>query len=64
VDDLYLLVLALQRMVSRAGQDVLEDHWTGNPGALSSLNLGAALAAAAFFLPPSIRRRVRRALRG
>jgi len=64
VDDLYLLVLALQRMVSRAGQDVLEDHWTGNPGALSGLNLGATLAAAAFFLPPSIRKRVRRALRG
>ena len=64
VDDLYLLVLALQRMVSRAGQDVLEDHWTGSPGSLSSLNLGATLAAAAFFLPPSIRKRVRRALRG
>ena len=64
VDDLYLLVLALQRMVSRAGQDVLEDHWTGHPGSLSSLNLGATLAAAAFFLPPSIRKRVRRALRG
>ena len=64
VDDLYLLVLALQRMVSRAGQDVLEDHWTGSPGSLSGLNLGATLAAAAFFLPPSIRKRVRRALRG
>ncbi len=64
VDDLYLLVLALQRMVSRAGRAVLRDHWTGDPGALSSLNLSATLAAAAFFLPPSIRRRVKRALRG
>ena len=64
VDDLYLLVLALQRMVSRAGRPVLRDHWTGNPASLSSINLAATLAAAAFFLPPSIRRRVRRALRG
>ncbi len=64
VDDLYLLILALQRMVSRAGRAVLRDHWTGDPGALSSLNLSATLAAAAFFLPPSIRRRVKKALRG
>jgi uncharacterized membrane protein YkvA (DUF1232 family) len=64
VDDLYLLVLALQRMVSRAGRRVLADHWTGDPGALSTLNLSATLAAAAFFLPPSIRRKVKRALRG
>jgi len=64
VDDLYLLILALQRMVSRAGRGVLADHWTGDPGALSTLNLSATLAAAAFFLPPSLRRRVRRALRG
>lgn len=64
VDDLYVLVLALQRMVSRAGRPVLRDHWTGKPDSLSSINLAATLAAAAFFLPPSIRRRVRKALRG
>ena len=64
IDDLYLIVLALQRMVSRAGRPVLRDHWTGSPDALSNINLAATVAAAAFFLPPSIRRRVRRALRG
>jgi uncharacterized membrane protein YkvA (DUF1232 family) len=64
VDDLYLLLLALQRMVSRAGRHVLRDHWTGDPASLGGLNLAATLAAAAFFLPPSLRRRVRRALRG
>ncbi len=64
VDDLYLVILAMQRMVSRAGRSVLRDHWTGSPDALSSINLAATLAAAAFFLPPSIRRRVRKALRG
>ncbi len=64
VDDLYLVILAMQRMVSRAGRSVLRDHWTGSPDALRSINLAATLAAAAFFLPPSIRRRVRKALRG
>ena len=64
VDDIYLLVLALQRMVSRAGRSVLRDHWTGDPESLGTINLSATLAAAAFFLPPSIRRRVKRALRG
>ena len=64
VDDLYLLVIALQRMVSRAGSAVLRDHWTGDPDSIGAINLSATLAAAAFFLPPSIRRRVQRALRG
>lgn len=64
VDDLYILMLALQRLVSRAGRPVLRDHWTGNPASISSINLAATLAAAAFFLPPSIRRRVRKSLRG
>jgi uncharacterized membrane protein YkvA (DUF1232 family) len=64
VDDLYLLILACQRMLSRAGRAVLADHWTGHPDSLLSLNLSATLAAAAFFLPPSIRNRVRKALRG
>ncbi len=64
VDDLYLVILAMQRMVTKAGRAVVADHWTGNPAAISSLNLSATLAAAAFFLPPSIRRRVKKALRG
>ena len=59
IDDLYLLVLALQRLVSNAGNRVLLDHWTGNPADLATLNLRHALAAAAFFLPKRIRRRLR-----
>src|SRR3954470_14158560 len=31
VDDVYILVLALQRMVSNAGRVVLLDHWAGDP---------------------------------
>ena len=59
VDDLYLLVLALQRLIGHAGRRVLLDHWTGEPSDLADLNLRQALAAAAFFLPKRIRRRLR-----
>lgn len=59
VDDLYVLVLSLQRLVSNAGRAVLLSHWTGEPSDLAELNLKGALAAAAFFLPRRIRRRLR-----
>jgi hypothetical protein len=38
---------------------VLLDHWTGDPRDLADLNLRGALAAAAFFLPKRIRRRLK-----
>lgn len=60
VDDLFILMLALQHLVDNAGRRVLLDHWTGDPDDLGDLNLNAALAAAAFFLPKRIRRRIRR----
>ncbi len=59
IDDLYLLVLALQRLVANAGRTVLLSHWSGDPTDLADLNLKGALAAAAFFLPRRIRRRLR-----
>lgn len=59
IDDLYVLVLALQRLVANAGRLVLLDHWTGNPRDLADLNLRGAMAAAAFFLPKRLRRRLR-----
>ena len=59
IDDLYLLVLALQRLIANAGRGVLLSHWTGEPADLAELNLRHALAAAAFFLPKRIRRRLR-----
>ena len=59
IDDLYLLVLALQRLVANAGRLVLLDHWTGDPTDLADLNLRGALTAAAFFLPKRLRRRLR-----
>jgi uncharacterized membrane protein YkvA (DUF1232 family) len=59
VDDLFILVLALQRLIANAGRVVLLDHWTGTPGDLADLNLRGALTAATFFLPKRIRRRLR-----
>ena len=31
IDDLFILVLALQRLITNAGRAVLLDHWTGDP---------------------------------
>ena len=59
VDDVFILVLALQRLVSNAGRSVLAAHWTGAMEDLAELNLREALAAAAFFLPKRIRKRLR-----
>ena len=59
IDDLYILVLALQRLISHAGRAVLLDHWSGDPRDLADLNLRGALTAAAFFLPKRLRRRLR-----
>jgi uncharacterized membrane protein YkvA (DUF1232 family) len=59
VDDVYLLVLALRRLLRNAGKTVLLAHWTGDPAELRDLNLRKALMAAAFFLPRRVRRRLR-----
>jgi uncharacterized membrane protein YkvA (DUF1232 family) len=59
VDDVFLLVTALQRLISNAGRNVVLDHWMGDMAELADLNLRRVLAAAAFFLPRTIRRRLR-----
>jgi len=59
VDDVFLLVVALQRLVANAGRPVLLAHWTGAIDDLADLNLKEALAAAAFFLPRGIRRKLK-----
>lgn len=59
VDDVFILILALQRLVGNAGRNVLAAHWTGAMEDLADLNLREALAAASFFLPRSIRRRLK-----
>ena len=64
VDDVYLLLLAVRRLMENAGRSVLLSHWTGNPADLRELNLKKALLAAAFFLPRRVRRRLRVVGRG
>jgi uncharacterized membrane protein YkvA (DUF1232 family) len=59
VDDVYVLILALTRLIANAGRPVLEAHWSGAKEDLLDLNLREALSAAAFFLPRSIRRRLK-----
>lgn len=59
VDDVYLVMLALQRLIAHAGRPVLEDHWDGDPRELTPTALRSVLMAASFFLPKRIRRRLR-----
>lgn len=59
VDDVFILVLALQRLIENAGRPVVMAHWTGAMDDLRDLNLREALLAAAFFLPKSVRRRLK-----
>ena len=61
VDDVFLLVLALRRLLRNAGETVLLSHWTGDPARLRDLSLRNVLVAAAFFLPARLRRRLSRA---
>jgi len=59
IDDLFVLVLALQRLIANAGRTVIQDHWMGDPTQLKELDLEKILVAAAFFLPRRVRRRLR-----
>ena len=57
-DDLYLIGLALNRLFSRAGADVLLEHWDGAPRALGYLLEGIEEVGSA--LPKAIRNALRR----
>ncbi len=59
VDDVFILVMSLKRLIANAGRAVALDHWNGAPKSLDSLNLQHTLMAAAFFLPRRVRRRLR-----
>ena len=58
VDDIFLVVLSLQRLMDNAGTDVLLDHWAGDPMELTPSRLARVIGAAGFFLPARIRRRL------
>jgi len=63
VDDVFILVLALRRLISNAGMNVIRDHWDGAIEDLHPTALQEVIAAAAFFLPRGIRRRLRKVAR-
>ena len=63
VDDAFILVLALRRLISRAGMRVVRDHWDGAIEDLHPSVLQEVLLAAAFFLPRRMRRRLRKLAR-
>jgi uncharacterized membrane protein YkvA (DUF1232 family) len=64
VDDVFLLVLALQRLIANAGRRVVADYWVGSLADLSTGSLRRVLLAATFFLPRRMRRRLRAIGRG
>jgi uncharacterized membrane protein YkvA (DUF1232 family) len=63
VDDIFVLVLALRRLIKNAGMTVVRDHWDGPIEDLRPTALQEVLAAAAFFLPRRFRRRLRKIAR-
>lgn len=60
VDDVYLLVLAIQRLVKRAGRGTVTRYWPGDPRALSDKNLARVIGAATFFLPGRTKQKITR----
>ncbi|HUF31341.1 MAG TPA: DUF1232 domain-containing protein [Gemmatimonadaceae bacterium] len=60
VDDIYLLMLALERLIANAGASVVSSHWHGPISALSRGNLQSVLVAASFFLPRRMKKRLRK----
>lgn len=61
VDDIYLLALALDRLLNNAGVDLLLEHWDGDVGSLEAAI--AALDKAGSFLPAPIRSLLRQRVR-
>jgi uncharacterized membrane protein YkvA (DUF1232 family) len=61
IDDLYLLALALDRLLNNAGIDLLLEHWNGDVASLETAI--AALDKAGSFLPEQIRSLLRQRVR-
>ena len=60
-DDVYLIGLALSRLLGRAGPDVLLEHWTGDPRELGFLV--ERVGDVGDLLPRGVRRSLRRSAR-
>lgn len=59
IDDVFLLGVAIDRLLEGAPAEVIRDHWSGDPREVRGLDVQELLGAAAFFLPRRIRRRLR-----
>jgi uncharacterized membrane protein YkvA (DUF1232 family) len=59
VDDVFLLVTAIQRLITNAGSRIVMTYWRGAAADLDPAQLRRVLTAAAFFLPRRMRRRLR-----
>ena len=62
VDDVYLIGMALSRLLVRAGPDVLLEHWSGDPHELGFML--EQIDQVGSLLPRSIRRALTRSVRG
>ena len=58
VDDVFLLMIALQRLVNNSGRSVVLSHWRGDPDEVHNLNFARIVSAAGFFLPSRLKRRL------
>ena len=63
VDDVFLLMASLERLVANAGADVVYDHWRGDPAEVEALDLNGVLGAATLFLPGGVRTKLVRLVR-
>ncbi len=63
VDDVFLLMTSLERLVANAGEDVVYDHWRGDPREIEALDVRAVLGAATIFLPGGVRTKLVRFVR-
>lgn len=64
VDDVFVLMASLERLVAHAGEDVVYDHWHGDPADLDTLNLKEVIGAASMFLPGGIKGKLVRLVKG
>lgn len=64
VDDVFLLMTAIERLVANAGADVVYDHWRGDPREMEVLDVKAVLGAAVLFLPGGVKSKLVRLARG
>lgn len=64
VDDVFLLMTAIERLVANAGAEVIYDHWHGDRAELDTLDVKAVLGAAVLFLPGGVKTKLVRLARG